>query len=274
MQYRSWIGRQPRITFTHDFHELLRGDLVPGCRVVLRYDPLRIVLPDDGYIFGDPARPVTAHVAFHRGEREDASIVLASPAGMLRHPDIDVTGSGSVLRGEIDVPSDAEELCVWFTYNSPRTGLHLDDDGGRKFRFRFASVDLMILSAAVVPSSALSERDNAARPSGNWFALEVSTRPEIDRIGARLSLVNHPEFAKTELDLAAAGRGEEGWLLWTLRPVEVPEDAIVRYKLYYWIDGTRYKDDNSGDYYLAPLPPPEKVPPPPRELFEAAKRWA
>ncbi len=31
--------------------------------------------------------------------------------------------------------------------------------------------------------------------------------------------------------------------------------AKVRFKLYYWIDEVRYKDDNDGLYYLAPPPP-------------------
>jgi hypothetical protein len=101
MYRRNWIGR-PRITFTRDFRELVRGDLVPGRRVVLRYDPLRIVPPDDGYVFGDPTRPVTAHAGFHRDGREVATVVLASPGGVLRDPDIDVTGAGSMLRGELD----------------------------------------------------------------------------------------------------------------------------------------------------------------------------
>src|SRR4051812_23844410 len=128
MHYRSWLGRSPRITFTHDFHELVRGDLVPGCRVVLRYDPLRIVPDDDGYVFGDPERPVIAHMAFDHSGYEAVRLVLISPAGVLQHPDIDVTGNGSMLRGEVAVPNNADRLCIWFTYDSRHRGRQFDDD--------------------------------------------------------------------------------------------------------------------------------------------------
>jgi len=267
MHRHSWIGRPPRITLTHDFHELVRGDLVPRRRVVLRYDPLRIVPPDDGYVFGDPTRPVTAHVAFRRDGSEAETIILASPAGMLENPDIDVTGAGSMLRGELALPDDAEELGVWFSYDSPHTGRHVDDDFGRRFRFGFISLQLRILSADVAAAS------NLATPDGGRFELEVGVRNDVERVMVRMSLVNHPDFPKCECDLAATEREEDGWHVWRLSPVEVPGDAIVRYKLYYWIAGLSYKDDNDGEYYLAPLPPPEMVPPPPRELLEAAKRW-
>ena len=270
MHRRSWIGRPPRITFTHDFHELVRGDLVPGCRVVLRYDPLRIVPPNDGYVFGDSNRPVKAHATFRRDGREAATVVLASPSGVLRNPDIDVTGAGSMLRGELVLPEDAEELGVWFSYDSPRTGCHVDDDGGRRFRFGFASLQLSILSANVVAVGGPS----ATGGGKGRFELEVGVMRDTDRVTVRMSLVNHPDVSKSEYDLAATEREEDGWRVWRLSPVEVPGDAIVRYKLYYWISGVRYKDDNAGEYYFAPLPPPETVPPPPRDLLDAAERWA
>jgi hypothetical protein len=89
-----------------------------------------------------------------------------------------------------------------------------------------------------------------------------------------MALVNHSEIRKSEHDLEARDRDEDGEKVWELSPLEVPGNAIVRYKLYYWIGGVRYKDDNAGEYYLAPQPPPETVAPPPPDLLDAAKRWA
>jgi hypothetical protein len=270
MYRRSWIGRPPRISFTHDFHELLRGDLAPGQRVVIRYDPLRIVPSDDGYVFGDPSRPITAHASFRREGVEEATVVLVSPAGMLRDPDVDVTGAGSVLRGELVVPDDAEELGIWFSYDSPRTGGHLDDDSGRRFRFGFASLQLRILSADVATADDSSSSDVGK----GSFRLKVGSSTDVDRVTVRMALVNHSEIRKSEHDLEARDRDEDGEKVWELSPLEVPGNAIVRYKLYYWIGGVRYKDDNAGEYYLAPQPPPETVAPPPPDLLDAAKRWA
>lgn len=265
MYRRSWIGRQPRISFTHDFHELLRGDLAPGTRAVLRYDPLRIVPRDDAYVFGDPAQPITAHVSFRRDGKEAGTVVLSSPAGMLQEPHVDVTGVGSMLREEVELPDDAEELGVWFSYDSPRDGPRVDDDQGRRFRFGFASLQLKIVSADVV---------SAAGEGAGRFALKVEAGQEVDRVSVRTAIVNHPDVAKSDHDLTAGAHEEDNEKVWELSPIDVPNGAIVRYKLYYWIGGVRYKDDNAGEYYLAPLPPQEHVPAPPQELLEATKRWS
>ena len=65
MTERTYRPYAPRISFTNDFHELLRGDLAPGSVVTLRYDPLRIVPADDDYVFGDPEE-VTGHITARR----------------------------------------------------------------------------------------------------------------------------------------------------------------------------------------------------------------
>jgi hypothetical protein len=61
-------------------------------------------------------------------------------------------------------------------------------------------------------------------------------------------------------------------ILWTCA-VEVPQGAIVRFKLCYWIGGRRLTDDNAGACYLAPEPEPERVPSPPLALLAAAAAW-
>ena len=48
MTKRAFEGLPPQITFTSDFHELMRGDLRPGTDMRLRYDPARIVPPGEG----------------------------------------------------------------------------------------------------------------------------------------------------------------------------------------------------------------------------------
>lgn len=263
MLKRSFLGRPPRITFTHDFHELVRGDLVPGSTVVLRYDPLRIVPRDDGYVFGDPNRPIVAHAMFHPGE-PPVSRTLHSPAGMLTHPDIDVTGDGNVLQGELAVPADAQEVVLWFTYASPLAGLQHDSDGGRNFHFGFASRQIAPLSADI---------DVDPQRQASAFSLRVAAVGEVDRVAVRVRAVNRADFVKADIDLHKTAQAENGWPVWDLAGVPVPDKTILQFKLYYWIGELRYKDDNDGLYYLAPQPAPERVPPPPAELARAAKAW-
>lgn len=44
----------PELIFTRDFREYIRGRFRPGLTATIRYDPYRVVPPDDGYRFGDP----------------------------------------------------------------------------------------------------------------------------------------------------------------------------------------------------------------------------
>lgn len=251
----------PRITFTQDFHELVRGDLRPGAVLTLRYDPLRIVRPEDDYVFGDPGRPVVAHLEFRSGT-PPLERPLQSRLGMLKTPDIDVTGNGSMLGVQVTIPDDAERLVVWFTYAS-RRGLEYDNDGGRNFWFGFTETEFRLLGT-----------DVAARDGGAEFWVRVAAAPGVERVTARLRPVNEADFDKTELDLARTDEVDGGWPVWSLAGVPLPAGSRVLLKLYYWRGGVRYKDDNEGRYYPAPPPPVEVVPPPPPELAAAAKAWS
>jgi hypothetical protein len=264
MTERTYAARAPRITFTLDFHELLRGDLAPGSTVTLRYDPLRIVPPGDGYVFGDPNRPIVAHAIFKPGELP-VSRTLQSPSGMLENPDVDATGNGNMLVTDIAVPQDAREAQLWFTYTSPQAGPRYDSDDGCNFHFGFPRRQIRVISADV--------SDDAQAQRGA-YSLRVAAVAEVERLVVRLRLVNDPQFEKTEIDLQRATAADAGWPVWALGGVAVPRGAIVQYKLYYWIDGIRYKEDNDGLYYLAPQPKEPPAPPPPPEIAAAARRWA
>ena len=47
-------------------------------------------------MFGDPQRPIVAHARF-RDEAQPSEQLLSSPVGILAHPDVDITGQGSML---------------------------------------------------------------------------------------------------------------------------------------------------------------------------------
>lgn len=263
MQHTSLAGAAPRITFTNDFHELVRGDLAPGRTVRLRYDPLRIVPANEHYVFGDASLPIVAHVMFRPGAPAVAH-TLWSPSGMLGSPEIDVTGAGDMLHAQFDIPEDAAELMLWFTYVSQVSGLRRDDDYGENFHFGFAGHQIKLLATTVAPSP-----DGSA----SAFSLSVAGVAAIDRVVVRFGAINDAVGQKTEVDLHRSERNEDGWPIWELTGIAVPPGTIVRFKLYYWIGGIRYKDDNNGLYYFAPKPASAHVPPPPEELARAAEAW-
>lgn len=262
MTNRMFAGMPPRITFTHDFHELLNGDLRAGTQLKIRYDPLRIVPKGEPYLFGDPNKPIIAHAAF-RKEGVPFSKPLISQGGVLEHPVIDVTGGGSMLTTTFDVPEDAEAVILWFTYASPESGTHFDSENGKNFWFPFVAEHIRVVTGDVVT-------DRQARRSE--FTLMTAAIPAVERVTVRVHptdgapIIPDPELGKT------GETADDGWPLWSVRAA-VPFEAIIRYKVFYWLKGIQYKDDNSGRYYLAPEPPAEKAPPLPKELVEAAQKW-
>jgi hypothetical protein len=262
MLKRAFTGLPPRITFTRDFHELVGGDLRPGTHLVLRYDPARIVPAGEGYVFGDPMHRIVAHIICRPGT-EIISVLLHSPVGMLADIDADPTGDGSMLIGSAHIPESATALEMWFTHDGPYGSTNYDSDLGRNFHFGFASRQIRLLQAAVGPGAAGSDA----------FTASVAVVPQVHRVVAHLRVVG--DTTATDHDLRSTGeRDADGWAIWQLDAVAIPKGAAVRLKLYYWLDGIRYKDDNAGLYYLVHQGEPEHVPPPPAALAEAAKAWA
>lgn len=256
---RSLSAQPATLSFTSDFHELLRGCLLPGRDVRLRYDPLRIIPPEDSYVFGDPARPVTAHLRF--GAPGNLSVTLESAVGMLPDRQPDITGEGPMLTATVDVPPDASELEVWFSFEGADGTVH-DSDGGVNFHFGFPRAQISVIKADVIRGTA-----------ADHFTLEVCAVGDIHRLEARIHPAKHGAFPSFNADLEPAGDIGEGLRLWILKDVSVIVGQILRFKLYYWIGDIRYKEDNDGLYYLAPAPPQMKVPAPPEALAAASKQW-
>ena len=241
---RFGSGKQAGITFTLDFHELVSGDLLPGARCGIRYDPLRLVPRDNGYVHGDPERPVTMHFRFtENGPIHDQ--VLLSPIGMVRDAVVDITGQGSMLHAEIFIPDAARELIVWFSYTDGHGEVHYDSDYGKNYRFRFVKLDIDVLQAVVTS-------DPQTPYSG--FGVEVATAPSVTQVFVRFIAIDAPSFPKSTVPLTRTGATPEGRSLWSAFGIAVPYRATIRFKIFYVIGGVRYKDDNGGKYYIAPFP--------------------
>jgi hypothetical protein len=272
MVMRMGRGQAPQITFTLDFHQLVTGELAPGTRCGVRYDPLRIVPPGDGYRFGDPSRPVIGHFAFRDGAAPEAEVALHSPSGVHDAPDIDITGQGSALVGELEIPPDAEAVIAWFSFVDGAGQTRWDSAGGANYHFRFTLRELQIHAADV--------EDDAEGGTGR-FHLEVSAPAEATRVSARYRVMNaQPPDERREVELTRAGDAEDGGVLWTLPGLQVPHGAVLAYDLVYVVGGRSFKDDNHGRYHLAPRPSrlfPESFGDPqgpPRELVAALARFA
>jgi len=260
---RRAVGKPAQITFTSDFHELVTGDLRPGHPVILSYDPKRIVPKGEPYLFGDPARPIVAFVRFHDDE-PPIQVKLHSRSGIILHPDEDVTGQGSMLKARLAVPISADLVSVWFSYLSASGAVYYDSDFGRNFNFSFPGRDIAVLSATV--------EGDSPRPS--IFSVSVAAVQAVTAVSVRFHFVSDLKAKGHEISLGNSGKSDEqGRLIWSVDGIAIPYGAILRFEVFYWIGAHRFKDDNSGHYYLAPQPKPEHVPPPPPELTNAARAW-
>jgi Family of unknown function (DUF6209) len=264
MVERLWARKPAEITFTCDFHELVRGDLRPGGFVLLRYDPLRIVPAGEPYRFGDPDRPVTAHVRFRAGATP-MDVPLHSPAGIVPCPDVDLTGQGSMLSVQVDVPPDAERFSVWFSYTAASGETRYDSDYGANYRFGFPCREIEVARA-----TATRQPDEP----NDRFDLTVSATDSVEDVAVVFYLVADPACVKQEVGLQRTnGIGVSGLGPSWSAGIDVPHGAIIRFKVCYRIGGRRLADDNTGAYYLAPEPEPDRIPPPPAALLEAAAAW-
>ncbi len=256
---RRFLNRAPQITFTSDFHELLQGDLRPGATLTLRYDPIRLSLPAK-YTFGDPAWRISAHVR----SRPDEPVVDVSLTGRITPtPDLDPMGQGSTLDGQATIPEGAQFVELWFS--AEREGqTWWDSDHGVNFWFRFPYSDLDIERAAV----------SLDRGHGNGtFLLTVTSVLEVSGVFIRYSDLTTVARVKVDRELASQGV-VTGRKVWRFEEA-IPGSGLVRFKLYYWIEGRRYKDDNSGGYYVADRAGiAEMVPAPPHDLIAAEAAWS
>ena len=255
------LGKPAQITFTYDYHELVTGDLKANANCHISYDPLRVVPQDGTYIHGNPHQPIVAHIRFQENGTTESK-ELISPSGTIDDPYISVSGQGSMLVQDFLIPDAAEELIIWFSYLDPQTGkTYYDTDNNTHFHFRWPYHDAWVREANVVNDKANVVDDKTSAASIFW--LEVGAISSITQVKVNLSIVNSQEPLKEIISLKYTKQIVDGHKIWFLQQ-PVPKGAIVKFKLYYDLNGRQYKNDNASKYFLAPQPEPIKVPPPPK----------
>lgn len=265
MRRRLHTGKPAEITFTYDFHELVGGELRPGGPLLLRYDPFRIVPAEEPYRFGDPERPIMAHLRFREGGAP-IDVPLRSPGGIVLCRHVNVTGQGSMLSAQVVLPEDAGRLTVWFSHMTASGVIRYDSDYGVNYVFGFPCREIAVVRATVT-----RQPDEA----GDRFDVTVSAIPAVEGVTVQFSVIGDAACTKDELALQRVGEvgAEERGILWAAA-IDLPHGATTRFKVCYWIGGRRLVDDNTGAFYLAPEPESDSIPPPPAALLKAAAAWS
>ncbi len=232
--------------FTRNFREEIRGAFRAGSTALIRFDPFRVVPPHDDYKFGDPARPVEAHLRYKENAPFQATR-LVSWVGEPDHiPQMAVIRAPKLL-GDADIPADADWVEVYFTYQDAGGRIYYDSNWGKNYRFRFYQIEIHVIDSTIVvqPSRPLNE-----------FLATVAAAPVVDRLIARYRILNSPTpLAETAVDLVRTEKlDEHGHVIWTTQGVQVPNQAVVVYDLIYYAEGRPFRDDNQGRYFVAALP--------------------
>jgi hypothetical protein len=238
MSPRQNKGLRPQIVFTSDFHELVRGDLIPGACKIL-YDPLRLV---EGRSYDNPP-DIRVSVRFHPvGGSWDGTLVIPSRVnlGLLADP----CGEGVMCEGWFNIPPGCEELEIWFsTCRDGRT--FWDTEFGKNYWMRFTLHDLDIKKA----------KRRAFRGKGSsQDALDclVESVPGVQRMTLRLTLTNPTGHPRTETEMAVVPK-EGAAKLWStpVSGIPIPKGATAAFDLVYYVEGRKQTDDNQGRWYVA-----------------------
>lgn len=239
------LATRTQIIFTRDFREIIRGDFRPGATVTILYDPYRIAPPGDNYRFGDPGRPILAHLQFNEGGPV-IDVTLVSRIGIPDHIPKWTERRVPMLSGGVTIPDDADWVTIWFSFTGGGHEVY-DSNWGKNYRLRFYRDEIKILESTVrnLPDKPLNE-----------FACRISADPGVEWVKARYRVLNvRPESPVTVVDLHRTGKSDEdGNSIWETQDVLVPNEAVVAYDVIYFADGHPFKDDNQGAYFLACLP--------------------
>ena len=116
---RTFADNAPHITFTGTWEQLPFGNLVPGATALIAYDPNR--LPEERSTYnGAPTWSITAFYRFSpNGPVASRQLDIQTGDVVARFSDDPV--EATMMTTSIEIPSDAEELSLWFL-NTGRSG--------------------------------------------------------------------------------------------------------------------------------------------------------
>lgn len=240
MLIRRSEGRRPQLIFTSDFHELVRGDLLPG-PCVLRYDPHRVVPPQEIAAMPATQRPVTVSFIFHPAGGTWTGEMRFPPASRLV-VEYDPTGQGTMLETEFPLPDGCEEVECWFSYVDDNGATHWDSAGGANHWLRFPAHDFDIRRAEIIaqPNEALDQ-----------LIIEVASVPAVETVALRWRYTQLTSLPRQQRALESTDT-TDGRKLWTAPGGSIPvaSGTPLVFDLVYTVGGHEFTDDNQGTWYV------------------------
>ena len=240
----------PSILFRRDFKQHVRGALRPGVRLFVFYDAER--LPDERSMRGDqPGWWITMYARF-APNGPITHLNLWSRTGLiLTEKATDEPGEGTMMKCDLQIPSDAQFVELWFVNSGDSGRVSFDSDYGRNYRFEFTTAQLEVLDAWVVFRREKTGSDSANK---GQFYVRISAALNVADILVAyfywVGGVNPPVRGRIVLKpSSSAGANRK---IWENDPVSVPIQTAVNFDVEYVIDGRSHTDDNGGRHYLVP----------------------
>jgi hypothetical protein len=239
MTRRMFPNDPPRITFTKDFGVHVHGDLKPGRTVTLLYDAER--LPHERSTHnGQKDWTIQACYKFEEQGRVRA-MDLWSETGTILHKVSNEIGEGTMMTGRIDLPDDADHLTLWFLNTGGSGAIYWDSNYGRNYIFRFIVEDLHVESVEVVSDG---------KAPFSRFKIEMMALPEVTDLTVEYRIMNDRALqVDQKLPLVPGPLNDKGERPWSGQAA-VPENAVVRFTLFYNAYDYSHTDTNSGNGYL------------------------
>jgi Family of unknown function (DUF6209) len=241
MDQSNHFSHAASLLFTRDFHELRRGHLGRGGDCAILYDPARIVPDGETYLFGDPARPIVAHLRF-TDDGPVMDLILESQVGLLDHVPTTFKADGPMLTATFRIPDNAQWIMAWFTYQSTDGQKVYDSAYGQNYVLRFFDeIQLLNADITVDPSA----------PTAT-FTCRTETTADVEKMIVRYHITNQAELKEIESAMQPVSTGtSDDRRDWELAGEPVPIGAVLAFDFIYYIDGERHKENNQGQYFIA-----------------------
>src|SRR6266702_944166 len=132
---RIFTSEPAHIRFTENYHEQVRGCLLPGKPIYVEFADVRIREEPSA------AARVLMCAQFDRGPAQHVLLHLRSSWRNI-NPGLTEPGEGNFWCGTLTPPQDSREISVWFVKTGPSGSQYYDSRFGADYWFRFTSLDL------------------------------------------------------------------------------------------------------------------------------------
>ena len=162
----------------------------------------------------------------------------------------DEPGEGTMMKCDLQIPGDAQFVELWFMNSGDSGHVYFDSDYGRNYRFEFATSEIDLLDAWVVP---LGEQDAANKAQGH-FQARIAATQRVTAVSLNyfywIAGVNPPVRGRT--DLRPTSVDQSNRTVWGNDPVRVAIGTAINFDVEFVVEGRSHIDDNNGRHYLVP----------------------